>query len=134
MANHMSEVAKMLNVELGEIFEINENENWICCFTKDSFVVENKSKAYINPSLCEHILASLLGGVYTIKRKPWKPVVNNGYYYICEDGTCFREVWVGDEIDIILYKIGNCYRTEEEAEANRDKWIAFYASDKVLEV
>ena len=32
------------------------------------------------------------------------------------------------------YKLGNCYRTREEAEANRDKWVAFYASDDVLEV
>ena len=33
-----------------------------------------------------------------------------------------------------FYKIGNCYRTKEEAEANIEKWASFYASDKVLEV
>lgn len=32
------------------------------------------------------------------------------------------------------YKLGNCYRTKAEAEFNRDKWMAFYASDEVLEV
>ena len=41
---------------------------------------------------------------------------------------------MNDFIDRMLYKLGNFYRTAEEAEANRDKWVAFYASDEVLEV
>lgn len=82
-----------------------------------------------------YVLRDLCTGAYGIKRKPWKPE-NNEYYYIVDpDGSiCFDEWCMDNSIDLNYYKLGNCYRTREEAEANRNKWVAFYASDEVLEV
>jgi hypothetical protein len=129
----MSQVAKMLGVELGEKFEINENDNWICSFTEKQFEVSNKNKTYVNANLGEHVLGCMLGGTYTVKRKPWKPELGDGYYFISDDGLVDFDTWSNYYYDIILYKLGNCYKTKEEAEKDKDKWIAFYESDEVLE-
>ena len=51
-----------------------------------------------------------------------------------KNGTIKQYTWTDRTLDYSLYKLGNCYRTEEEAESNRDKWVTFYASDEVLEV
>lgn len=134
MANYMSQVAKMLGVELGEKFEINENDNWICSFTENKFEVANKTKVYVNASLGEHVLAELIGGLYTIKRKPWKPKFGDCYYFINDDGLVTWDTWAGYYDEILLYKLGNCYKTKEAAHKDSIKWQAFYESDEVLEV
>lgn len=132
--NHMAEVAKMLGVELGEVFEVLEypskkfqitnygierlqDGEWQCDIAVNSFVFEK-----------------LLTRKYTIKRKPWKPKEDEYYYIVETDGFIGSVAWSNNTVDIMFYKLGNCYRTREEAEANRDKWVAFYASDEVLEV
>lgn len=138
MANHMAKVAKMLGVELGEEFEIMFPKNLSCHAT----AVLNESGIFIR----EHNLANqdfwklsaltnLLNGNYTIKCKPWKPKDDDMYYYVGFNGYIYKDIFCsGINRTINLYKLGNCYRTREEAEANRDKWVAFYESDKVLEV
>ena len=83
---------------------------------------------------CVWTLYYLLNGAFTIKRKPWKPKESDTYYYVNQEGHVISFRWWNTYTEILLYKLGNCYRTEEEAEANRDKWAAFYASDEVLEV
>ena len=131
----MEAVARILGVEMGEEFEIvMPNKN--CCvrafFRVDglAFVEHNVSSEV---SWKPYVLQHLLTGLYTIKRKPWKPSIDESYYHVCSE-YIDRYVWRGDDIDTTFYKIGNCYKTHEEAEVNRDKWIAFYASDEVLEV
>ena len=140
MANHMAEVAKMLGVELGEEFEIVFPNNPNCHAT--AVLYES------GPNIQKHNLANqdfwhltaltnILNGNYTIKRKPWKPNDEERYWYVDERGR----IW-SDYFDYYsctshcmnYYKLGNCYRTREEAEANRDKWVSFYESDEVLEV
>lgn len=132
--NYMSQVAKLLGVELGEEFEINENKHWICSFTESQFKVSSKDKAYVNASLGEHVLAELIGGVYTVKRKPWMPEHGEYYYFVDKDGD-IRADRNGDvTVDLLLYKTGNCYRTFNAAKENAQKWKDFYASNEVLEV
>lgn len=50
------------------------------------------------------------------KSKVWKPEMNEQYYLVTTFGdiSCFN--WDDDSGDNDLYSIGNCYRTEEEAE------------------
>ena len=133
MANHMAEVAKMLGVELGEEFEID--------YGGDSTIVNAKVTdtgfRIINLNNLEFsglVLNLLLSGQLEIKRKPWKPKYNQCYYSIGPGGVLEHGRWMNDFIDVAMYKLGNCYRTAEEAEANRDKWAKFYESDEVLEV
>ncbi len=129
MANHMAEVAKMLGVELGEEFECN-----------NGYVYQFTDVGIICPKYCRDeedysgILQSLLNGRQEIKLKPWKPKENEDYWLVNQCGNVISLAWIDNLLCITNYKLGNCYRTREEAEANRDKWIKFYTSDEVLEV
>ena len=133
MANHMAEVARMLGVELGEEFKVAcngcvDDDNY--CFAKNGIYNISKN-SYERPGM----LVNLLTGITTIKRKPWKPKYGEEYWHVTTfDGRIGLNVWCDVWKDINYYKLGNCYRTREEAEANRDKWVKFYASDEVLEV
>ena len=137
--NHMAEVAKMLGVELGEEFEIEfpapSTISTTAVFKENEFRIV-KTDAYImTPYWNYSVLHSLLVGNLIIKRKPWKPKCGEEYWYVTIlDREIGLDIWRDTLRDITLYKLGNCYRTREEAEANRDKWVKFYASDEVLEV
>lgn len=127
MRSYMFEVAEMLGVRVGERFEIDTLEGVFTLYGEGLYSMATQS---MRPD----ILFDLLTGKLSIKRKPWKPKANERYYVIEETGLVSEEVWWDECIDIMFYKLGNCYRTIEEAEAHRDKWIAFYASDEILEV
>lgn len=135
MTNHMSEVAKMLGVELGEIFEIqiDENKTFQFRFTENGLQCFN-GKMWDEDIVAMTCLNLLLVGKYTIKHKPWKPKFGDLYWTVNGHGAIFLYHWSDDIMDFYAYKLGNCYRTPEEAEANREKWVAFYESDEVLEV
>ena len=136
MANYMADVAKLLGVEIGEEFEIQFDSPYhaSAMFTDDGFKIVYTDVNVPISYWPYAILHSLIRGDLAIKRKPWKPKVDERYYTVAENGVLEQNVCVWDFIDISLYKLGNCYRTKEEAEANRDKWSRFYASDEVLEV
>lgn len=127
MRSYMFEVAEMLSVRVGERFEIDTLEGVFTLYSEGLYSMATQS---MRPD----VMFDLLTGKLSIKRKPWKPKADERYYVIEETGLVSEEVWWDECIDIIFYKLGNCYRTIEEAEANRDKWIAFYASDEILEV
>ena len=127
MANYMAEVAKMLGVELGEKFYVGPY-NLTYVLLDDG--VHNVSSGL----LCPDSLTDLLSGKWIIKRKPWKPSAGDQYWYVSSNGSVDYYCWTDDILDFLTYKLGNCYRTREEAEANCDKWVKFYESDEVLEV
>lgn len=137
MANHMAEIAKMLGVELGEKFTIEDSDGEImgtAVIEESGFKLLEYNVNYTN-SWFQYTLENLLTGKYAIKRKPWKPNKYGCYFFVDTDGCTIKEEWSDDCItDVLCYKLGNCYRTYEEAEKNKDKWVAFYASDEVLEV
>lgn len=132
--NHMTEVAKLLGVEVGERFEIKEFPDIKCIIYNDRFCAYPITDRLCSHPSSEQVLSRLLEGVITIKFKPYKPSRNDCYWTIHRGGNSVCLVWSDDIIDFYAYKLGNCYRTKEEAEANREKWLAFYASDEVLEV
>lgn len=133
--NHMAEVAKMLGIELGEEFCIKEQPDIKCVIYNDNLYVYPVSDGIYTLPSPEMTLGRLLNGSITLKRKPWKPKYGEEYFCVTAlEGTVFLNIWRDVWMDITYYKLGNCYRTREEAEANRDKWVAFYASDEVLEV
>lgn len=137
MANHMAEVAKMLGVELGEEFEVSRYPSVDCTIKEGGLYIRGKDIQDNFLTYGDIILINLLRGECTIKRKPWKPERGETYWYVEKDGDIWEREWhpcmyMSDHAN--RYKLGNCYRTRGEAEANRDKWVAFYTSDEVLEV
>lgn len=130
MANCMKEVANMLGVELGEKFYINNNTEATFYFTWHGLGCDGN---YHSANL-SFLLECLLNGYVDIQRKPWKPSYRESYYVVAKTGIVMSNIWYDHAFDLMAHKLGNCYRTKEEAEVNRDKWIAFYASDEILEV
>lgn len=132
--NHMAEVAKLLGVEVGEEFEIKGEPDFKCTIYNDGLYVHPVKDDLCSLPSSEQVLSRLLEGAITIKFKPYKPSRNDCYWTIHGGGNSVCLVWSDDIIDFYAYKLGNCYRTKEEAEANRKKWIDFYVSAEVLEV
>jgi hypothetical protein len=138
MANYMVDVAKLLGVEIGEEFEVVFSPPCSCHATA---MITNEGAKVINTDVYDmynfksYLLTHLLTGAYSIKHKPWKPNYNQDYWAVtATNGVLAHNSWTDCWMDITYYKLGNCYKTEAEAEANRDKWISFYESDEVLEV
>ena len=136
--NYMSEVAKMLGVELGERFKLFDKEydyKFEYYLSDDGIVLDGEGLACDS----KKVLHDILCGKYYIKRKPWKPKNGEKFWFVeihtDKDGYVGSQEYYYDcSVDVNFYKIGNCYRTKEEAKANIDKWVAFYKSDEVLEV
>lgn len=53
--------------------------------------------------------------------KAWKPEEDDVYYCVYPNGCTEYHTWRDDEYDIGVYEIGNCFETEEEAEAVVEK-------------
>lgn len=133
MANHMQEVAKMLGVELGEEFVCSNGYKYV--FTEGGVVEPKYKNDYrISPFTFAPVLNSLLSGELVIEHKFWRPSKGEVFWAVYPSGRVEHVMCMDDMLDRLFQKLGNCYRTEAEAEANRDKWLAFYASDEVLEV
>lgn len=56
-------------------------------------------------------------------KKIWKPECGEWYWFIDSDGQINNCEWVDDHIDWGRYSMGDCFRTEEEAEFTRGKQI-----------
>ena len=135
MANYMADVAKLLGVELGEVFKCDNGHEYmftnigIRCPYNETHIFSTNELDYV----C--VLWCLLNGDLTIIPTPYKPKKHGELYlYVDKKGDTWTAPWYDYELDILRYKLGNCYRTRKEAEADKDKWIAFYASDELIEV
>lgn len=122
----MAEVAKMLGVELGEEFRIKGYSNKYI-LDEDGLFDKEGMNNFMH-------LTCLLTGKFKITCKPWTPMDDGSFYVVLSNGDVMHKYWEDCATCKNYYKLGNCYSTREEAEANRKKWLAFYASDEVLEV
>ena len=55
-----------------------------------------------------------------IEKLRWKPIEDTKYFHIIITGSIAQiddYIWNNDEVDRDLYKLGNCFKTKEEAEA-----------------
>ena len=48
-------------------------------------------------------------------KKPWMPELREKYFAIYSSGKIVKSTWYNDTIDMGRYKLGNCFKTEEEA-------------------
>ena len=60
----------------------------------------------------------IMDGDYKVVTKPWKPKKGEPYWYyrnLRKEASCIT--WCFDGIDLCRWKVGNCFKTREEAEA-----------------
>lgn len=120
MTSHMKEVAKLLGVELEEVFRLEKYESYFR-FTREYF---ESSLDGSNWSMANSLtLLAVLNGTATIKRKPkydekyYIPSISNAFGY-----NSFY--WRGDDSDEKYYNFGIICKSKEEAIALRQKMLA----------
>ena len=122
--NYMPEIAKMLGVELGEIFKMT-NYNSLYRFTERGLEFEGTA----GWCLSERI-EWLLTGRNKILKLPWQPKEGDRYYFPATDFqySC-PETWDNHPIDFALKEAGMAFKTKEECEAALPNMRAKYLSE-----
>ena len=127
--NYMPEIAKMLGVELGEIFKMT-NYNSLYRFTERGLEFEGTA----GWCLSERI-EWLLTGRNKILKLPWRPKEGDRYYFPATDFqySC-PETWDNHPIDFALKEAGMAFKTKEECEAAlpelRKKYLSETGADR----
>lgn len=118
--NYYKQIAEMLGVKLEEEFKLKPScleKPWNSLYRFSTDGLENKYSdgAWVK---CEKgAIDQILIGQTEVIKIPWKPKQDDRYWYYCltwESANCSR--WASDGVDLQSWKIGNCFRTKEEAE------------------
>lgn len=118
--NYYKQFAEMLGLELEQEFVLtdddgNRKNKYTYKFTEDGVVY--KSPTFTNWSINSlGTIGSLLNGDVKAVPKPWKPKYKKAFwYYSVMWNKAFSVIWFNGLQDLLLWKIGNCFKTEEEA-------------------
>lgn len=136
--NHMTEVAKMFGVELGESFKITSDtqddyQNYYR-FTENNCIEFSDDGVEWKMTTAAALLKHILMGDIRIIKLPWKPRKGEKYYipYIStqQKGMHVTYYWRNDHIDIEHYRMGLVCKTPEEAIALTEKMLAVLKEDR----
>ena len=132
--NYMQDVAKMLGVELGEEFMIEDADGYLIdtdfyritkvgCFYRAS----DNSK---NNGVGNGKLLGILQGQFKIRKLPWQPKTNEAYYRPAYKffGVA-SEVWTDNPYDYAFKEAGMIFKTKKECEAALPNMRAKYLSE-----
>lgn len=116
--NKWKEFAEMLGLELEQEFVLTDVDG----HSKDIFtymITENgifyKSKIS-NDWFKTELVDDLLNGKILAVAKPWKIEKGDKYFYYAKAfGQTVYKIWIDENYDLLLWKSGNCFKTEEEA-------------------
>lgn len=122
MDNKMIEVAKLLGVELEEVFSFKGHSG---CYTycSETYLkfTENGLKESVNRTSWHNAAAwiwkGLITGALKINKLPWRPSRDDAYYMpsIISIGKYIKLFWTGSKNDEDSYQQGLVFRTEKEA-------------------
>ena len=116
--NNWGKFAEMLGLELEQEFVLTDvdgkRENiFTYKITEDGIFYKSKIS---NDWFKTELVDALLNGCITAVAKPWKPKKGDKYFYYAKAiEQTLSERWIGGNYDLILWKVGNCFKTEEEA-------------------
>ena len=119
MGNLIPEALKLIGLEVDEEFKIKND-----CST---YYISETGHYYEKPQALDrfsyggyNLLRRLLAHEVEIEKLPFKPKCNERYYNVASVSiSCMY--WCDSMLDYSFYKLGNCFRTKEEAEANADR-------------
>ena len=116
--NCMAAVAKLLGVELGEEFIIeNKDRKETVVLAADGFHVIQPNNV-VGPDHGK-LLSKVLQGLYEVKQKPWVPKYKEYYYSpSVTQRRVMQLLWLDDTRDYGMKALDMVYRTKEEAEAH----------------
>ena len=117
--NNWKLFAEMLGLELGQDFVLTDvygkRKDWYRYeITENGIFYKSKiSEDWIRDKA---IVEELLNGSIKAVAKQWKPEKGGKYWYysdVWQEATCIN--WNDAFLDLLLWKVGNCFNTEEEA-------------------
>lgn len=120
--NKWKEFAEMLGLELEQEFVLtdhggNRKDKYTYKITDDGILFKLPTSDKWTTSYSFTSL-NILNGDYKVVHKQWKPKKGDIYsYYINStyfDGTNSCR-WTDEGLDLLFWKVGNCFKTEEEA-------------------
>ena len=118
----MAEVAKLLGVELNEVFFVKGCSGCYTYYSKTYLkFTESGLKDSVNRtswhSAAAWVWKSLITGALKINKLPWKPSRDDAYYMpsIISIGKYIKLFWTGSKNDEDSYQQGLVFRTEKEA-------------------
>lgn len=120
-----------IGVKVGEEFDVYENgkKQWMCKFEENGFFHKIDDEFY-KSGVWKDIVYNFCR--YTFKKKPLFPTKEKPYFYVQmrldNDGKAIYDgvdyvYWYGKDFDIAMLITGNYFKTEEEAEDNKEKVI-----------
>lgn len=123
---------KEIGVEAGEEFYVYENDRkkWICKFEKSGHLVIYKRGGFEETFIWKYWIFHF--DKYVFKKKTFLPRKEEPYFYVQmrldDNGNAIYNgvdyvYWYGKDFDIAMLITGNYFKTEEEAEDNKEKVI-----------
>lgn len=116
--NYYKKFAEMLGLELEQEFvltDIDGNKKDIFTYkiTEDGIFYKSKIS---NDWFKTELVDALLNGCIKAVPKPWKPEKGEKYFYYAKAlGQTVYKIWIDENYDLLLWKVGNCFKTDEEA-------------------
>lgn len=118
--NYWKQFAEMLGLKLGQEFVLtdddgNRKDGYTYQITKNGILYKSQiSEDWFSESL--KTIGNLLNGKSKAVPKAWKPKYKKAFwYYSVAWKKAFSDIWLDGLQDLLLWKIGNCFETEEEA-------------------
>ena len=88
-----------------------------------------------NVYACDVFLQEFIEDIKTIKVKPKFPKEGTKYYFIAKDNSIYDlEFSESATIDVLDYKIGIFFLSEEEAEQNKEKFMKILNSPEKFNI
>lgn len=126
--NYMVEVAKMLGVEFGELFEVTELGVTYKHYLKPNGLYRvYPDDDQLGKEALPYVLTGILTGGYEFKKLPWMPKEEEHYYYVGWYYSQEKEEFILDVLKGTFLKesalsnlnrfLQNCFKTPEEAES-----------------
>ena len=119
--NNWEKFAEILGLKLEQEFILinadgNRKNEYIYKITEDGLLYK-MSTQYVNWSNSSSgTIVKLLNGDYKALTKPWKPEKGEKYwFYLYGAKEVIDSRWSGGTYDLLLWKVGNCFKTQEEA-------------------
>ena len=114
--NYYEEISKMLGVELGEEFKLSYSKDYVYKITWDGLMIRQLGESKWYESI-PSTLTKLFAGEFNVVKLPWKPEMGKTYWhYSITSEQALWTKWCSDSLDLCRWKVGNCFRTKEEAE------------------
>lgn len=125
--NYYKQIAEMLGVKLEEEFKLKPScleKPWNCLYRFSKDGLENKYSDLSWVKCEKGAIDQILIGQTEVIKIPWKPKEGEEYWYYSEAWKrAISSKWKSEVQDLVFWKVGNCFKTEEEANAKGKKAI-----------